>query len=220
MRHKDGLIGLSACLKGEVSSLLLKGEKQKAKDIAKEFEDILGKGNFYLELMDHGIEEQIKVNSEIIKISKELDIPLVATNDCHYLNREDSKAHEVLLCIQTGKTLEDKTHMKFSTEEFYFKTPQEMKTLFAEVPSAIKNTIVIAQHCNLELKFDTFYLPKYDLPSEHTDIDEYLEKLCRDGLKKHFPQNTSQEVENRLKHELEVVKNADFPDTFLLCGTS
>ena len=92
--------------------------------------------------MDHGIEEQIKVNSEIIKISKELDIPLVATNDCHYLNREDSKAHEVLLCIQTGKTLEDKTHMKFSTEEFYFKTPQEMKTLFAEVPSAIKHTLL------------------------------------------------------------------------------
>ncbi len=213
--YRQGIIALSSCIKGEVAwSILERGDQKKAKTIALEYQDLFGKGNFFLELQDQGLEEQKKVNKALISIAKELDIPLVATNDVHYVKKEEATAQDVLLCIQTGSTLEDDKRLKLSTQEFYLKTPQQMANLFSYSPEAISNTIDISKRCNVNIDFDKLYLPNYQVPDGY-DLDTYLEKLCRDGLKGRYPK-INQEIEQRLKHELEVIKDKGFSGYFLV----
>ncbi|ABY94344.1 MULTISPECIES: DNA polymerase III subunit alpha [Thermoanaerobacter] len=212
--HSEGLIALSACLAGEVPSYILRGEYEKAKEAALFYDSIFGRGNFYLELQDHGILEQQKVNKELIRLSKETGIPLVATNDVHYLEKKDAKAHEVLLCIQTGKTIDDEDRMSFPTDEFYLKSPEEMENLFSCCKEAIENTEKIADMCNVEFEFNKTKLPKYDLP-EGVDSCEYLRNLCYEGLYKRY-KNPGKEVIERLDYELSVIKQMGYVDYFLI----
>ncbi|HCD09473.1 MAG TPA: DNA polymerase III subunit alpha, partial [Thermoanaerobacter sp.] len=212
--HSEGLIALSACLAGEVPSYILRGEYEKAKEAALFYDSIFGRGNFYLELQDHGILEQQKVNKELIRLSKETGIPLVATNDVHYLEKKDAKAHEVLLCIQTGKTIDDEDRMSFPTDEFYLKSPEEMENLFSCCKEAIENTEKIADMCNVEFEFNKTKLPKYDLP-EGVDSCEYLRNLCYEGLYKRY-KNPSKEVIERLDYELSVIEQMGYVDYFLI----
>jgi len=212
--HSKGLIGLSGCLKGEIAALLLQNQTKQAYQTAGEYKEIFEKDSFYLELMDHGIKEQRTVNPLLIKLGRKLDIPLVATNDVHYLKKEMSHAHEVLLCLQTQNTLEDPKRMKMSTTEFYFKTPQEMKTIFADVPDAIANTIKITELCNLELDFEKTHLPNYAVPNGASAI-EYLEQLCLKEIPRLYKEYPKQARE-RLNTELQVIKNSGFASYFLI----
>lgn len=212
--HSKGLIALSACLKGEIPSLIQQKRFNDALKTADEYSHILGKGNFYLELQENGIGDQRIVNEGLIKIAKELKLPLVATNDVHYLNKENARSHEALLCIQTQTTLDDPNRMRFQTDEFYFKSPQEMKRLFQDVPEAIANTLEIAEKCNLELNFSQIHLPKYEAPSSQTK-EEFLRGLCDEGLKKRFSEVTPQ-IKERLEHELKIIHNMGFTSYFLI----
>jgi len=212
--HAKGLISLSACLKGEVASLILEKRYNDALKAADTFQNIFGKDNFYLEIQGNSIPEQKIANKEIIRISKELGIPLVATNDVHYPTKDKAAAHEALLCIQTQATLDDPGHMRFQTDEFYFTSPEEMKELFKEYPEAIKNTVQIADRCNLELDFKQLHLPKY-VPPQNKSKEEFLLELCEKGLdEKNLKNNT--EVKNRLDHELEIIKKMGFISYFLI----
>ncbi|AST58346.1 DNA polymerase III subunit alpha [Thermoanaerobacterium thermosaccharolyticum] len=212
--HSEGLIALSSCLGGEIPSYLLSDDYEKAKDTAILYNSIFGKGNFYLELQYHGLSEQEKVNSELIKLSKELDIPIVATNDVHYLDRDDHMAHEVLLCIQTGKNMDDADRMSFPTDEFYLKSSDEMYEMFSYCREALENTEKIAEMCNLEFEFNKTKLPKYDVPNGMTSA-EYLRKLCIEGLNKRYA-NPSKEVIERLNYELSVIEKMGYVDYFLI----
>jgi DNA polymerase-3 subunit alpha len=220
-KHSDGLIGLSGCLQGEISFSLLNGEFEKAKKTAGFYQELFGKGNFFIELMRLGLEENEKVNPDLIKIAKDLDLPLVATNDCHYLQREDAIAHDVLLCLQTGKDLEDKIRLRFNTTELYFKTPDEMKSLFEDVPEAISSTIEIAQGCNLELPHVDAYgntpllLPKYPLPEGYERPEKYIEDLARKGIAKRYGRVTPA-VEERLEYELKTIEKMGYAEYFLI----
>jgi DNA polymerase-3 subunit alpha len=212
--HSTGLIGLSACLKGEIPMLLQQLRFNDALKAADTFLNILGKGNFYLEIQENNIPEQKTVNEGLIKISKELAIPLVATNDVHYLTRASAKAHEALLCVQTQTTLEDPNRMRFQTDEFYFKSPQEMAELFKYAPEAIRNTQEVAERCNLELDFSCHHLPKYDPPTGKTKED-FLKGLCEQGLSRRFNEATP-EIKQRLDHELKIIKDIGFTSYFLI----
>ncbi|MFA4915716.1 MAG: DNA polymerase III subunit alpha [Syntrophales bacterium] len=219
-QYHEGLIGMSACMHGEIPDLLLKGNKEAAQKVAGEYGEIFGGGNFYLEIMENGIPEQETVNTGLLEISRELSIPLVATNDCHYLNREDVEAHEALLCIQTGKTLENPDRMRFGTDQFYFRSPEEMKNLFSYCPEAIENTIKIAERCNLTLELGSFFLPRFEITTEET-LDEHLGKMAKEGLKTLFPlHSTGEELcekyEKRLKRELEIIRSMGFAGYFLI----
>jgi len=211
---QKGLIALSACLKGEIPVLLGQRRFNDALKSADTYSNILGKGNFYLEIQENLIPEQRLVNEGLIKISKELNIPLVATNDVHYLNRENARSHEALLSIQTQTTLDDPDRMRFQTDEFYFKSPQEMKKLFQDIPEAISNTLEIAQRCNLELDFTQIHLPKYEPPVGYVK-EEYLRKLCDEGLKERFSEVTPA-ISDRLEHELKIIKDMGFVSYFLI----
>jgi DNA polymerase-3 subunit alpha len=213
-QYNEGLIGLSGCMKGEIPQLILQGNIDAARELIGVYQDIFGKDNFYLELHDHGIEGQKKIIENLLLLAKQCDAPMVATNDTHYLLKEDAESHEVLLGIGTGKTIDDPTRMRFSTEEFYFKSPQEMKELFSYVPEAIRNTIEITEKCNLELEFGRIYLPHYDVPSGFSP-NSYLEKLCREGAKSRYGQISSQ-IEQRLQYELDVVKQMNYSAYFLI----
>ena len=230
--HSSGIIALSGCLKGEIPHLIQSDLFPRARQVAGQFQDIFGKENFFLEVQDQKIEGQEKVVRELIKMSRELSLPLAATNDCHYLNKEDSQVHDVLLCIQTGKTVDDSQRMKFSTNEFYFKSPEEMRALFVEIPEAVSLTVEIAARCNLKLTFDQSYFPHFEAPShfhpllqggegrarensEKDRLDSYLEKLCREGVKGHYLGLTP-EIEDRLKKELKVIKGAGYAGYFLI----
>jgi DNA polymerase-3 subunit alpha len=212
--YSRGLICLTGCLKSEVSLAILNDDLDKAKKTISFYSEIFGKENVYLELIDNGISEQKKVCQELIKLGKELGIPLVATNDCHYVDKADAYAQEILLCIGTGKTIDDPTHLKFSTQEFYFKSPQEMKQIFAEMPQAIKNTIEITEKCSLQLDFETIHLPEYKIP-ENYNHDEYLKYLCEQGLKKRYREITP-EIRRRLDYELSVISRMGFASYFLI----
>jgi DNA polymerase-3 subunit alpha len=222
-RHHDGLIGLSACLHGEISDLLLKGNEEGAKKTAGEYSEIFGNGNFYLEIMENGLPEQKIANKGIVGISRELSIPLVATNDCHYINREDSEAHEVLLCIQTGKTMEDANRMKFMTDQFYFRSPEKMRQLFKDFPESIRNTIVIAEKCNLKFDFGSISLPRFEIETGET-LDDHLMMLAKRGLTTLKPvvmrgktdDNLWKKYERRLEDELEIIKSMGFAGYFLI----
>lgn len=213
-KHSEGLIALSACLAGDIQKLILQGQYLKAKDLALYINQVMGQDNFYLELQDHGIEEQDQVNKELIKISKETGIPLVATNDCHYIEADDAKAHDVLLCIQTGKVLEDRERMKFTGDQFYFKSPKEMAELFSYVPEAIENTVKIAERCNVNFEFDVMHLPEYDIPAGYSK-DEYLRNICLKGLKNRYGER-SKDMEDRLEYELGIIEQMDYTEYFLI----
>lgn len=212
--HAKGLIASSACLKGEVASLILQKRFNDALIAADTFQNILGKNNFFLEIQSNSIPEQLIVNEGMVKISKELGIPLVATNDVHYPTKDKAASHEALLCIQTQSTLDDPKHMRFQTEEFYFRSPEEMKKIFKDYPQAIQNTIEIAKRCNLELDFTKMHLPKYT-PPDGQDKEAFLLELCEKGLKnKNLIKDP--EVQKRLDHELKIIKDMGFISYFLI----
>jgi len=213
-QYTKGLIGLSSCLKGEIPQLLKSSLYNQALKSADEFSCIFGKDNFYLELMDNKLSEQKIVNEGLIKISKELNIPLVASNDVHYLRKDEAKAHEALLCIQTQTTLQDPRRLRFQTEEFYFKHPDEMKDLFKENPESLKNTLEISEKCNLELDFSSIHLPRY-LPPEGKSCEDYLRELCYEGLDKRYKEVTPPVLE-RIEHELKIINQMGFSSYFLI----
>ena len=212
--HSNGLIALSACLKGEISQYILQNDIKKAKEAALDFLDIFGEGNFYLELQENGIQEQEIVNENLIQISQELSIPLVATNDIHYINKEDARAHEILLCIQTATNLSDPKRLKFATDAFYFNSPEEMNENFSKVPQALENTLRIAEKCNLEIDFRLAQLPEFKVPPEN-NINTYLKELCYKGLKERYSEITEL-LEKRLEYELLVIKKMEFEPYFLI----
>ena len=209
-----GLIGLSACLKGEIPALLQEKRFNDALKVADTYLNIFVKDNFYLEVQGNSIPEQKIVNDGLIKISKELNIPLAATNDVHYLSRDRAASHEALLCIQTQTTLDDPNRMRFQTDEFYFTSPQEMKELFKDIPEAITNSVEIAKRCNLELDFSKIHLPKYE-PPEGQSKEEFLRQLCHAGLKQRFDSITP-DITERLEHELKIIKDTGFVSYFLI----
>ncbi|GAB6149464.1 DNA polymerase III subunit alpha [Clostridium novyi] len=211
--HSEGLIALSACLAGEVSYNLLNGTKEKAREVALFYKDIF-KDGFYLELQYHGIDKQLRVNEMLIELSRELDIPLVATNDVHYIKKEDAKSHDVLLCIQTGKTLDDTDRMRYEPQNFYLKSPEEMYDTFSYVPEALENTVKIAEECNFDYVFHESKLPNFPLP-ESKDHFEYMKELCYKGLKVRYPEITP-ELKERLEYELGVIKQMGYVDYFLI----
>ncbi|MCP4652238.1 MAG: DNA polymerase III subunit alpha [Candidatus Omnitrophica bacterium] len=213
-KYSKGLIGLSACLKGEVSSLILSGSIDRAQKAADQYLNIFGKGNFYLEIMENALDEQKIVNKQLLKISKDLDIPLVATNDIHYLDQEDAFAHQALLSIQTQTTLSDPKRFKFTGDSFYFRTPKEMKTIFNEIPVAIKNTLEVMQKCNLILDFTKTHLPHFPIP-DNSNENDYLKKLCLEGLKKRYAM-TTEVITKRLDYELGVIAKTGFASYFLI----
>ena len=214
-RHNDGLIGLSACLKGEIPHLLLSGKIDDAKRIADQYRHIFGKGNFYLELQDNKIQDQAKVNKAIIKMSKDLDIPLVATNDVHYVSKEDAQAHDALLCIQTQTTLDNPNRMKMQSDEFYFKSAEIMKKSFDDIaPEAITNTIEIANRCNVKLDFSKIHLPQYN-PPEGITREEYLKKLVGEGLAKKY-QSIDSTIKERVEHEMKIIEKSGYTSYFLI----
>lgn len=216
-QHAEGLIATSACLRGELSHNILNGNLEEARKRASEYVDIFGKDDFFLELMDVGMAENKIVNKGLLKIAGELSIPVVATNDCHYIEEKDAKAHDVLLCLQTGKDLDDKNRLKFKTKEFYFKSPQQMKELFSEVPSAIQNTVGIAERCNLSLNLGTArtYMPRFPLPDGYESNSAYLRYLARKGVAERYPKVTSA-IEERLEYELNVIDKMGFAGYFLI----
>jgi len=222
-RYQDGLIALSGCLKGEVAVHAAKGEMKRAIQTAEDYRKIFGPGRFYIEIQNNGVEHQLLLNQRLIEIGQGLSIPLVATNDCHYLQKQDAKAHEVLLCIQTGKTLQEPQRLRFPSEEFYFKSPEEMADLFRECPEAVMNTRVIAEQCNLELRFDEKHIPRIPVPSGET-ADSYLEKLAREGLERRLSRHQDEmdfkdrysRYRARLDGELKIIKSMGYPGYFLI----
>jgi len=213
-KYSEGIIALSACLAGEVQQHLLNNNYEKAKEVALTYNNIFGQNNFYLELQDHGIREQKLVNQQLIKMSNETNIPLVITNDVHYINREDAKVHDVLLCIQTGKTVDDSDRMKFPSDEFYLKSYDEIKEMFPNLDEAIDNTRKIAERCDVELDFDTLHLPEYKVPEGYSN-SQYLRKLCYEGLEKRYNVIT-EEINQRLEYEINTIENMGYVDYFLI----
>ena len=212
--HAKGLIASSACLKGEIASLILQKRFNDALKAADTYQTIFGKENFYLEIQGNSIPEQKIANEGMVKISKQLEIPLVATNDVHYPTKDKARAHEALLCIQTQTTLDDPKHMRFQTDEFYFTSPEEMKKLFQDYPQAISNSVEIAKRCNLELEFGKMHLPKYT-PPQGKDKEKFLLELCQKGLTdKNL--NDTPEVQKRLDHELKIIRDMGFISYFLI----
>ncbi|CZR74992.1 DNA polymerase III subunit alpha [Clostridioides difficile] len=213
-KHNKGIIALSACLAGDVARALMNRNYEKAKQFAIDYRDIFGEENFFLEIQDHNLPEQKEVNSGLVKLSKETGIPLVATNDVHYVNKEDSKIHDVLMCIQMGKTLNDPNRMRFGSDEFYLKSREEMEELFPYALEAIDNTVKIADMCNVEFDFNTIHLPKYDVPEGYTP-ETYLRELCFNGLKERYD-NPSNEILERLNYELDVIEKMGYVEYFLI----
>ncbi|HRS82323.1 MAG TPA: DNA polymerase III subunit alpha [Smithellaceae bacterium] len=222
----EGLIASSACLHGEIASHIVRGHMDEARRAARELLEIFGEDNFYLELMENGIPEQKIANRGLMELGRELSIPLIATNDCHYLNAEHAEAHDVLLCIQTGKTIEDKDRMSMSSNQFYVRSPQEMKELFAEVPEAITHTLVVADRCNLTFEFGKFYLPKFEVKNPEETLEDYLDRKATEGLEKLFPvilkhsnedeATVREKYTRRLRSELEIIKKMGFAGYFLI----
>jgi DNA polymerase III subunit alpha len=222
----EGLIASSACLHGEIASHIVRGNMEEARKSAREYLEIFGEDNFYLEIMENGISDQKIANQGLIELSKELSIPLIATNDCHYLNADHAEAHNILLCIQTGKTIEDNDRMSMTSDQFYVKSPEEMQALFAAAPEAIANTVSIAERCNLTFEFGKFYLPKFEVKNPEESLEDYLERKAVEGLDKLIPTIMKYQTEDetavrgkydkRLRLELEIIKKMGFAGYFLI----
>ena len=213
-KYHEGLIALSACLAGEIPQSLLKSDYNAAKKTALWYSQVFGPEHFYLELQDHGMEEQRQILPSLLRLSKETGLPLVCTNDAHYITREDAAMQRVLCCIQTGTTLSEPSPLCFETEEFYLKSGEEMAELFADAPEALANTRRIADRCQLELTFGQLKLPAFDAPGG--DSDAYLETLCRQGMRRLYGDNPAPEVEERLRYELAVIRRMGYADYFLI----
>ena len=213
-KYHEGIIALSACLAGEVARFLTRGMYEDAKKAALRYQDIFGKGNFFLELQDHGIPEQQNVNQQLLKMHRETGIELVATNDVHYTLAEDAQPHDVLLCLQTGKKLADEDRMRYEGGQYYVKSPEEMERLFPYAPEALENTHKIAQRCHVEIEFGVTKLPKFDVPEGYTSW-EYLNELCFRGLEERY-QPVTEELKVRLNYELSTIRNMGYVDYFLI----
>ena len=213
-KHHEGLIALSACLAGVIPQSLLQEDYDAALRHAKQLSEIFGQDHFYLELQDHGIEEQKPVNLGVMRLARETGLPLVVTNDAHYLRREDAKMQDVLLCIQTGKTVDDPNRMKFQTEEFYLKSEQELRQLFPNCDEAFENTQKIADMCNLEFVFNEYHLPSFPVPAGYTN-EEYFRKLCMDGFRERYP-DAPQEYMDRLEYEISVISRMGYINYYLI----
>ena len=213
-QYREGLICLSGCLAGQIPQKLLKNDYMGAKETALYYKNIFGE-DFYLEIQDHGILEQKQTNPHIIRLSKELDIPLVVTNDCHYIEKEDSETHRILLCIQTNHTINDEDKMEFQTNEFYLKSEEEMRSLFKDLPQAYENTQKIADKCNVEFEFGVRKLPHFDVPNNE-DHYEFFKRNCYNGLYKHYGNNPSKELIDRLEYELSTISRMGFVDYYLI----
>ena len=214
-KYHEGLIALSACLAGEVARNLTAGDYDGAKTAALRYNGIFGRGNFYLELQDHGLREQKQINPSIVRIAKETGIPLVVTNDCHYIRPEDSKMHRVLLCIQTNHTIEDKDGMEFGSDQFYYKTEEEMRALFPKVPEAADNTVKIAERCNVEFEFGKTKLPRFDTP-DGSDNVEYFRRKCYAGLHEKYGEHPDPSVAERLEYELATIQQMGYVNYYLI----
>ena len=213
-QYHQGIIALSACLAGEVARYITRGLYEEAKKAALRYEEIFGKGNFFLELQDHGIPQQQTVNSQLLRMHQETGIDLVATNDIHYTYSTDAQAHDILLCVQTGKRLQDEDRMRYEGGQYYVKSPQEMAELFSYAPEAIANTQKIADRCNVEIEFGVTKLPKFDVPAPYNSW-EYLNKLCYEGLEERYSENLDA-LKERLEYELNVIRTMGYVDYFLI----
>jgi len=214
-QHADGLVVLSGCLNSEVSRLLGQGETQKAKEIAGWYQEVVGRDYYFMEVQSHGLEQQARVTADTRAIAKAIGAPIVGTNDSHYLEGGHARAHEALLCIQTGTNLGDPNRFRFSTEEFYVKSAEEMARVFAELPEACRNTLAVAERCNLTLDFGTFHLPRYLVPDGHT-LDSYLRELATAGLRRRYGGAPGEAIEARFAHELAVIEKMGFAGYFLV----
>ncbi|HEX8352110.1 MAG TPA: DNA polymerase III subunit alpha, partial [Pyrinomonadaceae bacterium] len=229
-QYGRGLVGLSACLSGVPQAHLKEGRLEEAAKAAHEFQDILGKGNYFLEIQDHQLEDQIKINKDLIGLSKTTGIPLVATNDAHYLFREDYEAHDVMLCIGTGKTVNDPNRMRFGGPQWYVRTPEEMAQIFSHIPDAVSRTVEVAEMCDLKLPLGENQLPIYPIPRAEGDItvDEYFEKVVREGYEKRRAtlwdkmqsegklKHSLSEYQQRISTEIATIKQMGFPSYFLI----
>ncbi len=222
-QHSRGLIGLSSCLKGEVAESLTHQQERRALEAAAAYRDILGAGNFFLEMQWHGIEEQRTVNSGLPGLARELGLPLVCTNDVHYLRASDAHAHDVLLCIGTGKAFSDPKRLRYEARQFFLKTPEEMAAAFGDFPEALANTVRIAERCDVRLEEGENYLPNFDVPAPFT-LDEYFEHVTRAGFTERLPRlqrlaasgrlrHTIDEYERRLAYEIDMIKRMKYPGT-------
>ncbi len=214
-QYSEGLVCLSACLAGQINQAILQDNMEKAKEIALWHKRVFGE-DYYLEIQNNGVPEQVMVNQKLIQLSRELDIPLVATNDAHYLKKEDSYNHEILLCIQTAKKMTDEDRMRFETNEFYIKTPEEMADYFSAVPEAIENTVKIADKCNFDFEFGVTKLPNYDVPSEFATHEEYFRKLTWDGIKERYGEKYDDTVKQRAEYELSIIEKMGYVDYYLI----
>ena len=214
-QYHEGIIALSACLAGEVQRYLVRGMYEEAKQVAYRYQECFGKGNFFLELQDHGIPEQGIVNQQLMRMHEETGIDLVATNDVHYTYAEDAEPHDILLCLQTGKKLSDEDRMRYEGGQYYVKSEEEMRTLFSYIPEALDNTQKIADRCHVEIEFGVTKLPKFDVPEGYTSW-EYLNKLCHEGLEARYPAKRLPELKKKLKYELNVIQKMGYVDYFLI----
>ncbi len=215
-QHHEGLICLSACLSGDLPKMLLNGQDESARAYVREMQDLFGKENFYIEIMDHGLRDEKTVLPRLIALAREMDVPLAATNDCHYLERKDAEAQEILMCIQTGKVLEDSERMRMDTRELYVKSEEEMRELFRNVPDAIENTRVITERCNVNFEFGKTRLPSYPVPGDETAA-QMLRRLCREGIERLYPgSGPEDEPWKRLEYELSTIEQMGFVDYFLI----
>ena len=213
--HADGLLVLSGCLNSEVSRLISAGEGTRAQEVAGWYREVFGPDHYFMEVQAHGLDEQVRVTAETLRIAQSLGAPIVGTNDSHYLEANHGRAHEALLCIQTGSTLNDPNRWRFSTQEFYVKSAEEMALVFAEIPEACRNTLAVAERCNLTLEFNRFHLPRYVVPDEHT-LESYLQELARAGLRQRYGPSPGDALEARLAHELAVIEKMGFAGYFLV----
>lgn len=214
-KHSEGLIALSGCLAGEIPQALINKDFDLAEKIVYKYKGIFGEENFFLEMQDHGIAEQKIINPLLLELSKKTDTPLVITNDCHYINKEDSKMHEILLCIQTNHTIDDEDKFEFKTKEFYVKSEKEMKSLFPDLNEAFENTCKIADRCNVEFEFGKTKLPHFEVPN-NMDHFEYFKEQCFNGLKKHYGESPDEKIVERLNYELSIIKQMGYIDYFLI----
>ena len=212
--HSEGLIALSACLAGEIPRRILAGNLEGAKEYALQMQEIFGEGNYYLELQNHGIRDQAEVNRGLLRIHQETGIPLVCTNDAHYLRKEDAESHDVLLCIQTGKTVDDENRMRYEPKNFYIRSTEEMEQLFAAYPEAVENTQRIADRCQLEFTFGKYHLPEFQLPPGY-DSPTYLRKLCEEGFARCYGEG-HEDYHKQLDYELNMIEKMGFTDYFLI----
>lgn len=213
-RHRKGLLGLTACLQGQVPQLLLEGQMEAAAQKVGEYAELFGPGRLYLELMDHGMEQEAQINPLMLELSKRTGVPVVATNDVHYVSQHDSFAHDVLLCIQTNSTLDAPDRLRFPTDQFYLRSPEEMHALFAHVPEALDATLEIAERCNLELEIGTLRLPQFDVPEGHT-LASYLRHLCEENIPLRYGERRPDVIE-RLNYELEIIEKCNYSGYFLI----